>query len=110
MIKTGVLLSVFCLVSASAWAADYTVYSWHPVAKIAVRAGQGKSFADARQTADVLSALNSIKGAPQMDSEFSMISDVNEPLTTWVVQTAEPFQPHEYFWVGDKKDSNRSER
>ena len=40
-----------------------------------------------------------------MDSQFSMISDPQDPLTTWVVQSAEPFQPHEYFWVGDKKDT-----
>ena len=105
MVKSAAFFVVLALAPISAFAGEYTVYSWHPSAKIAVRAGQAQSFSEARRAADVLAALHAINGGPQMDSQFSMISDPQDPLTTWVVQSAEPFQPHEYFWVGDKKDT-----
>src|SRR5438552_751550 len=101
-------LMVAILVPASAFAGEYTVYSWLPGAKVAVRAAECDSFSKARSTADVLAAMHSIKGLPQMDNQFSMISEVGDPLTTWVLQSNEPFQPHEYYWVGDHKDDHSS--
>jgi len=101
-------LVVATLAPVTAFAGEYTVYSWLPGAKLAVRAADCDSFAQARSTADVLAAMHSIKSLPQMDNQFSMISNTNDPLTTWVVQSNEPFQPHEYFWVGDRKDDHSS--
>ena len=102
MVKTLGFVVALCASPLAAWANDYAVYSWNAEAKVAVRSTSSRTFAQARQSAEVLAVLHEMKGAPRMDSEFCLISSAKDRDTTWMVQTDEPFEPIEYVWIGNK--------
>lgn len=98
-------LAVLTIIATAAvsHAEEYKITSWHPKSRTTVVAVTCSTFADARRAASVLTALHELKKiGPHLDPDFVMITDSQEPLTTWVIQARQFYEPREYIYVGEK--------